>query len=70
MTRNEIVPLIDTVDSKVDDPPKMIAIIGAGTAGLPAIKTCLDNGFKPVCFEMSANIGGLWCFKPDCSSSE
>uniref|UniRef100_A0A914XVE9 Flavin-containing monooxygenase n=1 Tax=Plectus sambesii TaxID=2011161 RepID=A0A914XVE9_9BILA len=41
-----------------------VAIIGAGASGLPAIKTCLEYGFEPICFEKSNDIGGLWRFKP------
>ncbi|XP_033729906.1 dimethylaniline monooxygenase [N-oxide-forming] 2-like [Pecten maximus] len=44
---------------------KRVAVIGAGASGLPAIKCCLDEGFQPVCFEMSDDIGGLWNFTPD-----
>ncbi|CAG5121868.1 unnamed protein product [Candidula unifasciata] len=40
--------------------PKRVAIIGAGASGLPAIKTCLDEGLTPVCFERTDGLGGLW----------
>lgn len=39
---------------------KKIAIIGAGSSGLTAIKCCLDEGLEPVCIERSSDIGGLW----------
>ncbi|XP_064650304.1 flavin-containing monooxygenase 5-like [Lineus longissimus] len=39
---------------------KKIAIIGAGCSGLAAIKCCLDEGLRPVCFERYDDIGGLW----------
>lgn len=42
---------------------KRIAIIGAGSSGLTAIKECLDYGFEPVCFEKTHDIGGLWRYK-------
>ena len=42
---------------------KKIAIIGAGSSGLPAIKCCLDEGLQPVCFEITDDIGGLWNYK-------
>lgn len=46
---------------------KRVAIIGAGASGLPAIKTCLEYGLDPICFEKTADIGGLWRYKPnDC----
>jgi cation diffusion facilitator CzcD-associated flavoprotein CzcO len=35
-------------------------IIGAGAAGLAALKTMTDAGFDVDCFEKSANIGGHW----------
>ena len=40
-----------------------VAVIGAGASGLPAIKCCLDDGLEPVCFERSADIGGLWNYE-------
>jgi len=39
---------------------RRVAIIGAGTSGLPAIKHCLEEGMEPVCFEMRGDIGGMW----------
>ncbi|KAL8177377.1 UNVERIFIED_CONTAM: hypothetical protein K2H54_001916 [Gekko kuhli] len=39
-----------------------VAIIGAGVSGLAAIKTCLEDGLEPTCFERSNDIGGLWNF--------
>lgn len=39
---------------------KKVAIIGAGCSGLTAIKSCLDEGIEPVCFEREDDIGGLW----------
>lgn len=39
---------------------KRIAIIGAGCSGLTSIKSCLEEKLEPVCYEMSADIGGLW----------
>lgn len=37
-----------------------VAIIGAGASGLVAIKSCLDEGLQPVCFDIADDIGGLW----------
>lgn len=31
--------------------PKKIGIIGAGLAGIASVKTCVEYGFEPVCFE-------------------
>ncbi|XP_063056499.1 dimethylaniline monooxygenase [N-oxide-forming] 2-like isoform X2 [Engraulis encrasicolus] len=42
---------------------RRVAVIGAGSGGLAAIKCCLDEGLEPVCFESSDDIGGLWRFK-------
>nr|XP_057930285.1 flavin-containing monooxygenase 5-like isoform X2 [Doryrhamphus excisus]XP_057930286.1 flavin-containing monooxygenase 5-like isoform X2 [Doryrhamphus excisus] len=40
-----------------------VAVIGAGPSGLSSIKTCLDEGLLPTCFESSDDLGGLWRFK-------
>ena len=42
-----------------------VAIIGAGASGLPAIKSCLEEGLEPVCYERSDDIGGLWKYSDD-----
>ncbi len=42
-----------------------VAIIGAGACGLPAIKSCLEEGLEPVCFERRDRVGGLWNFTED-----
>ncbi|XP_063282229.1 dimethylaniline monooxygenase [N-oxide-forming] 2-like [Pelobates fuscus] len=41
-----------------------VAIIGAGASGLASIKSCLDEGLNPTCFEKSDDIGGLWRYTP------
>ena len=43
---------------------RRVAIIGAGCSGLTAIKSCLEEGLVPVCFERSNCIGGLWNYAP------
>ncbi|XP_071493880.1 flavin-containing monooxygenase 5-like [Diadema antillarum] len=40
-----------------------VAVIGGGVSGLAAIKTCLEEGFEPVCFEKEAFFGGTWTFR-------
>ncbi|XP_026160378.2 dimethylaniline monooxygenase [N-oxide-forming] 5-like [Mastacembelus armatus] len=40
-----------------------VAVVGAGSSGLACIKSCVDEGLEPVCFESSDDIGGLWRFK-------
>lgn len=42
-----------------------VAIVGAGASGLASIKTCLDEGLEPVCFEQEDTIGGLWNYTED-----
>ncbi|XP_051003748.1 flavin-containing monooxygenase 5-like [Acomys russatus] len=42
---------------------KKIAVIGAGVSGLGAIKSCLEEGLEPTCFEKSSDIGGLWRYE-------
>jgi len=37
-----------------------IAVIGAGSAGLATIKSCLEGGLEPICFERTETVGGLW----------
>lgn len=39
---------------------KQVAVIGAGTSGLMAIKSLKEEGFEPICFEKSSYYGGLW----------
>ena len=41
---------------------KHVAVIGAGAAGLTAIKCCLEEGLQATCYEKSAHVGGLWYF--------
>lgn len=44
---------------------KRVCIIGAGPSGLTAIKACLEDGMKPICYEKTPELGGLWRFRPD-----
>lgn len=39
-----------------------VAVIGSGASGLVAMKSCIDEGIEPVCFEQEDTIGGLWNF--------
>ncbi|XP_069119138.1 dimethylaniline monooxygenase [N-oxide-forming] 2-like [Argopecten irradians] len=39
---------------------KTVLVVGAGVAGLAAVKQCLDEGMEPICFEKDTDIGGLW----------
>lgn len=43
-----------------------VAVIGAGSTGVTAIKCFVDAGFKNiVCYERRDVIGGLWYFKEE-----
>ncbi|XP_074076461.1 flavin-containing monooxygenase 5-like [Macrotis lagotis] len=42
---------------------KKVAIVGAGVSGLGAIKSCLEEGLEPTCFEKSFDIGGVWRYE-------
>lgn len=41
---------------------KKVAIIGAGISGLASIRSCLEEGLEPTCFERGEDVGGLWKF--------
>ena len=36
---------------------KEVAIIGAGMAGIVAMKSCLEDGLTAVCYEQADHIG-------------
>ncbi|CAN9500627.1 unnamed protein product [Ophioblennius macclurei] len=40
-----------------------VAVIGAGSSGLACVKSCVEEGLDPVCFERSDDIGGIWKFR-------
>ncbi|XP_035226921.1 flavin-containing monooxygenase 5-like [Stegodyphus dumicola] len=44
---------------------KKVAVIGAGTSGLMAIKNLKEENFEPVCFEKTSRVGGLWHYHED-----
>lgn len=39
-----------------------VCIIGAGTAGLCAAKTAIQNGLSVTVFELSKQVGGTWVY--------
>lgn len=41
---------------------KRVAIIGAGSSGITAVKALKDRGFDVVCFEASDRVGGNWVY--------
>ena len=40
-----------------------VAIIGAGSSGIAALKACAERGFEVTCFEASDRVGGNWVFE-------
>ncbi|XP_069108584.1 uncharacterized protein [Argopecten irradians] len=46
------------------DGPKRVAVIGAGEAGLSALRNLLlsKKGHVPTCFERGSDVGGLWLY--------
>ena len=51
-----------------DSNSKRVCVIGAGSSGLTAIKACLEEGQRPVCFERGLDIGGLWNYSAHLSA--
>lgn len=41
--------------------PKRVAVIGAGPAGLAALKAAIEEGLEPIAFEAKTTKAGLWC---------
>lgn len=39
---------------------RTVCIIGAGVAGIAAIKHSLEEGLAPICFEKDSDLGGIW----------
>ncbi|KAJ6438033.1 ABC transporter [Purpureocillium lavendulum] len=44
---------------------KNVCVVGAGAAGLLAIKNLLERGFEVTAFERNSYVGGLWHFTSD-----
>lgn len=47
---------------------RRICVIGAGTAGIVATKTALqesDENSEIVCYERSKSLGGIWWYRPE-----
>ncbi|KAF6816643.1 dimethylaniline monooxygenase [Colletotrichum sojae] len=44
---------------------KRVAIIGAGTSGLTAIKELVAAGIEVQCFESASKLGGQWLYEPN-----
>lgn len=41
-----------------------VCVVGAGASGLPAVKSCLEEGLEVVCYEKTTDVGGLWNYRP------
>jgi dimethylaniline monooxygenase (N-oxide forming) len=48
--------------NNLKQPVRRAAVIGAGAAGLSALKALREEGFDAVAFEQSAQVGGVWCY--------
>ncbi|QDT70411.1 4-hydroxyacetophenone monooxygenase [Planctomycetes bacterium MalM25] len=51
----------------VDDRSDRVAVIGAGTSGLTAVKNLLEHGVRVDCFERESDLGGNWNAALPCS---
>ncbi len=61
-------PTSDTMYSggtAVHDRAETVCVIGAGAAGLTAIKNLREYGFGVDCFEREVNVGGAWNWRHD-----
>lgn len=47
-----------------------VCIIGAGTAGLCAAKTAIQNGLNVTVFELSKQVGGTWVYSDQVGKDE
>ncbi|XP_051929181.1 flavin-containing monooxygenase 5-like isoform X4 [Hippocampus zosterae] len=64
-SRNKHTVLNPNMSSFVSSMVQKVAVIGAGISGLTSIKSCLEEGLEPTCFESGPDIGGLWRFKEE-----
>lgn len=47
-----------------------VAVIGAGTAGICAVKHALDNGFNVTAYEQAKQVGGTWVYTDQIGNDE
>ena len=47
----------------MSQPLPTVAVIGAGSSGITALKTLAEQGFDATCFEASDRIGGNWVYE-------
>lgn len=48
---NNVVMSVQVMDKKT------ACVVGAGAAGIAALKECIRQGFETVCFELDSDIG-------------
>ncbi len=46
------------------------AVIGAGAAGLAAIRELLREGHHVTAFEQNDNVGGIWDYQEECETED
>jgi cation diffusion facilitator CzcD-associated flavoprotein CzcO len=55
----------EPASSAVHDRADNVCVIGAGAAGLAALKNLRENGFGVDCFEREVSVGGAWNWRHD-----
>ncbi|KAH6937223.1 hypothetical protein HPB50_026008 [Hyalomma asiaticum] len=53
-------PSVGASNGHCDLQSPLVVVIGAGSSGLPTIKSCLEEGLRVVCLERTDSVGGLW----------
>ncbi|KAH6937222.1 hypothetical protein HPB50_026007 [Hyalomma asiaticum] len=53
-------PNVEASNGHCDPQSPLVVVIGAGSSGLPTIKSCLEEGLRVVCLERTDSVGGLW----------
>jgi cation diffusion facilitator CzcD-associated flavoprotein CzcO len=49
----------------VSDRGAAVCVVGAGAAGLAAVKNLLEHGFEVDCYERETGVGGVWNWRHD-----
>ncbi|XP_039256775.2 flavin-containing monooxygenase 1-like isoform X1 [Styela clava] len=42
---------------------KRVCVVGAGVSGVCTVKSCVEEGLDPTCYETREGVGGLWLYK-------
>ncbi|KAL1431300.1 hypothetical protein MTO96_014322 [Rhipicephalus appendiculatus] len=53
-------PSVEASSGHREPLPPLVVVIGAGSSGLPTVKSCLEEGLRVVCLERTGGVGGLW----------